>query len=208
MEKQKQGWNYNAIIIVFLIGVSVFSVYKYIYSIKERYVLVYTLSREKFRLALLETQKNELARKLEDESALVLKLKENNLLYKDSLIAGKKKVLKLAIAYQEAYNLGKALDSQITFLNSENSRLKVSTQDLQFKVSEAVRENESLQTKLSSAKEIKKVIREVKKKEREAVVKVTEKTEVKQIVQPTKINNSVKGNGGFLLKNRMSNYIK
>ncbi|MCX5702902.1 MAG: hypothetical protein NT066_00150 [Candidatus Omnitrophica bacterium] len=167
------------ILIVLLLTIAIFSVFKYIWLLKEKYDLLVILNQVKAQVATLEEEKQNLLQSLEKEKESRQKLSQENLGLKENLKAGKRKLTKL-FREQEALE---ELNYKFSLLKAENVALTEKTK----KLSE---ENENLKAKVSSISGLKDAIRELKKQARKVV----------SIVIRHKPERIIEGNRGFLIK--------
>lgn len=189
--------HYNKILISFLIGVSLFSIFKYVSSLKEKYALLSTVNKTKDQLKTLEFQKQNLLQEIEEEKKLQQKLIQENSEIKDDLKATDEELTKLNSDFIQADKNIEELSSQISVLKTENMALNDEKDKLKLKVNEISQEKESLKIRLSSIQELKKAIREIKQQMR----KVT-----RGVKHKVKKEETHEGNRGFLLKEGKPTY--
>ncbi len=185
--------NYKTLLIILLMGITVFTSFKYISYQKERYALLDILSEIKRGTATLENEKQNLLQALQKENALLQKITQENTGLKDSLKARQEQLVKLEASSAEARKTIEGLTSQASALKAENAALGTDKTRLS-------KENESLKAKLSSIPELKKTIKELKRQMRQvSQITLGIKREAKNEKLP-------EGNRGFLMKDGRSTY--
>jgi chromosome segregation ATPase len=183
--------NSKVILIIFLLlGISIFSVFKYFLALKEKNDLLFSLERMKAETAALEKEKQNL---LENEKALQQKLAQENSVLKENLRASEDKLVKLDADFTEAQQTIEDLHSRFSILEAENTALREEKENLKVKLAEVAQDN----ARLNSLAELKKAIKELKKKMRRVKREIRKKTAA--------INDS-EWNSGFLVRNGKSTY--
>lgn len=172
------------IVIILLLTITVFSVYKFISSLREKYELLNSLNLTKQQVAALEEEKQNLLQEIEKDKLLQQKLTQQNLGLKEYLIAGKVRLAKLFKAYGGA-------QKAIGRINSKFSLLKVENTALLDEKERIVKENESLKAKLTSAIELKNAIRQLKKQAQKIGIQIIKKTDTRKTLE---------GNKGYVIK--------
>lgn len=122
---------------------------------------------------------------LEHEKALRLELVEENIMLKDYLRASRKRLSKLFGEFNALEKEVVARDERLNVMKTQIAQLETDKEALE-------QENESMRFKLTSIPELKKAIREVKIKVRDAARELREKL---------RIDTSIWGNAGYLVKN-------
>lgn len=173
------------ILIVFLFTITVYSVSKYSLSLKEREDLKNSLDKTKEQVATLENEKQNILAELEKEKELQLKLNQEIFELKDYLKASKARLTKLSTDHSNAQKTVEYLDSQLSLLRAENSALL----DRNMRLFE---ENKNIKARLSSIVELKKAIKEIRRKMYKISTQVKYKTRVEKFIE---------GNRGYLIKN-------
>ena len=176
--------NAKIAIFVLLLTITIFSVYKYVSALKEKYELLNALNEIKQQVQVLENDKRNLSLELEKEKQLADKLSEQNAGLKDNLKAS---ITRLTRLFTDAENTQKSLEdmrAQFSLLRAENAALKDQTTQMSS-------ENESMKAKLGSVSEMKKAIREFRKQ----MGKVG-----KEIKHQVNVNQVAEGNRGFVIK--------
>jgi len=196
------------ILILLLLAITVFSVFKYVSVLNEKDELSNTLNQVKKQITALEKEKQNLLETLKKEKEIQQKLAERNSELKENLKAGKIRLTKLFRDVREKQRSIEQLNSKPPILKTENTALDDKNKALADKVDklkaklrQVSQENESLKAKLSSIAELKKALRELKIQVRK-VSKVS--TEIKPKTQEYK--KIVEGNRGFLLKDGKLTY--
>lgn len=172
------------ITIILLLTITIFSVYKFISSLGEKYELLNSLNQAKEQLATLEEDKQNLLQEIEKDKQLQQKLTQQTLGLKEYLKAGKERLSKLFKAYNGSEKVVGQLNSQLSLLKAENTALSGEKKQI-------TQENESLKAKLSSVLELKKAIKELKKQAQKVGI---------QIIKKTDTTKTLKGNQGYVIK--------
>jgi len=173
------------ILIAFLAGITIFSVYKYTMAIKEKNALLAQLNQANQQVTILQKQKQNLVQTLEKEKEVSLQLKQN-------LRAGVRKINKANMALSEIKSELQQVNSEIVALKAQNKALEDAKENIE-------KEKDALQARLSSAIELKKAINELKKQAYKVGVQVIEKTQERKNVEGM-------GNQGFVIKDGKPTY--
>lgn len=179
------------ILIVLLLTIAIFCVFKYIWALKEKYDLLVTLNEVKTQLAALEKERQNLLQSLEKEKESQQKLSEENLGLKENLKASKRRLSSLFRDVTEAQKAIEELHSRFSLLQAENTALIETEKKLS-------QENENLKAKLSSVVEIKKAFRELKKQASKVAMAIRQKARSTDRI--------ITGNRGFLIKDGKYTY--
>lgn len=182
--------NVKVIIIGLLIGVTVFSVYKYILALKEKNDLLYNLNQTKERLTALEIEKQSLLKQRDRLNLENTAINQEKSELQDKLRINEEKLVKLAEDFQATQSTVEQLNSHISLLKEKNASLVQEKDNL-------ILEKDTLQVKLGSIAELKKTIKELKRKMRRAWT-VTKKSKVD--------TEESEGNRGFLVRSGKSTY--
>jgi chromosome segregation ATPase len=169
--------NYRVILIAFLCGITIFSIFKYISSLV-------SLRQVKEEADVLQKEKQNLLQDLRKENAENLDLKE-------SLKKNKHRLNKLSAAYQRSFKKAEEFNSQVAALKAENIALENQKVRLDADLARLSQENESFKIKLGSLAELKKTIRELKKQMRKVGVQIQRRIDNRE---------TTKGNRGYLIK--------
>jgi len=149
------------ILIVLLLTLTGFSIFKYAASIKEKEKLLSTLTQVSQRVTILQNEKESITEELKKGKEFQLKLTTEITELKVSLKTSEDKASKLFWELKEAKRIKEESDSQFLLLRDKYTAL---TEDKE----RILQENEGLKTKLSSIVELKKAIRELKRQKRKA----------------------------------------
>jgi chromosome segregation ATPase len=177
--------NYKFILTALLCGITIFSVFKYVTTLKEKYEISNRLDQMKQQVVVLESEKQNLLQTLKKEEANAQRLGEENIAFQASLKESEEKLNKLDADFKSA-------QKTIEQLNSELAALKTEKTKLNSQLSEVSQEKDSLNVRLNSVEELKKAIRELRSQMRKVKVQIKEKTRV------TKDDSA--GNHGFVIK--------
>jgi chromosome segregation ATPase len=187
----------NNTLIALLLSITIFSVFKYVSSVKERYDLLNSLNQTKELAAVLANEKQGLLQELEKEKELQKQLSQENSALKDNLRLSEEKVAKLDTDFTQAQKDIEQLASRFSILKAENKALIDKNSKLGSKINGFSQENERLKVKLSSIAELKKAIRELKKQVYKVGVIVKQKVEAERTME---------GNRGYLIKDGRFTY--
>ena len=185
------------ILLVFLLSVTIFSVFKYILSLKEKYDLSALLNQAKEQAAALENEKQNLLQEIDKEKALQEKLTQENTALKDNLKTDEEKLANLGADFTVAQKTIEQLNSNFSLLKAENIALIEKKNTLNTKLSQVSQENDSLKARMSSIAELKKSIRELKRQMRRVGIVMKQKVQTERIIQGTR---------GFLIRDGKFTY--
>lgn len=183
--------NFKVILLAFLIGITVFSIFKYILFLKEKNDLLNNLNAIKGQVTALENEKQNLLQGLEKQKQIQQELNEQNAILKESIKVSEEKLTKLNTDFIQAQAAIEKLNSEMSAVKVENTALRQEQDKLNSQVAEITQENEGLKAKLGSIAELKKTIKELKRQMRKAELEIERKIKERNIVE---------GNRGFLIK--------
>lgn len=163
------------IALIGLVGITAFSMVKYVSELKARYMLQDSLGQAQGQIVVLAQEKQNLLQGLRKEKELKQQLELKNINLKDYLRASKERIARLFQSNASAQNDLEDTKIRFSILKAENRALIDSRRRIYI-------ENEEFKLKLSSVDELKKAIGELKIKQREDLILETE------------------GNRGFLTK--------
>jgi len=186
----RQAKNYKIILIFLLVGITIFSVFKYLVTLKEKYDLVENLNQVKGQVASLEQA-------IEKEKEMQNTLAQENLTLKDELKANTDKLTQLDADLQNAQKTIEQLTSQIALSKAENTALREEKDKLTQDLTQISQERDTLKARLSSIPELKSTIKEVKIQMHKTKVLMREVTRKIRVIE---------GNRGFLMKNGKTTY--
>jgi len=178
------------ILIAFLVGLTLFSVTKYITLQKENYYLYNNLKQIRKGIGLLEVQRQNLLQTIEKQN-------HENSIIKDSLKVSEDKLVKMEAEFNQVKKAIEELNALVSSLKAENVNLKDQSENLKTQLSQVSQEKNALEAKLNSLEELKKTIREIKRKMREAK---------KELLKMKRTSLTEEGNHGFIIKNGKSTY--
>lgn len=182
---------FKNVLIVLLLTITIYSVFQYISGLKENYDLLIALNQVKERASMLEQEKQNLLLDLEKAQELKEKISQDNATLKDYLKASKDRLSKIFADYAQVQKRAEDLNAQFSLLKAEHKALTEDKEKL-------TRENEILKAKISSAKELKLAMRELRKQ----VQKVH-----KEIKQSIDADSSLEGNQGYIIKDGKSTFL-
>ena len=183
--------SFRLILVTLLLGITIFSAFKYASSLKERYDLINAVKRMDKQVAALEGEKQALAQELEKERGIKQKLVEENMLFEENIKTDGEKVSKLNSKLV-------SLQQELEQLNARLASLKEERDNLSVRLTQAVQERDSLQIRLSSIPELKKAIADLKRRMHKANAEIKNRIKHK--------DSNIYGNRGFLIKDGKSTY--
>lgn len=190
--------NIKAIVIAVLAGVTVFCVYKYIASVKENYSLSANIRQLNSDVKALEDEKNGLFKDLDREKEINSVLNRDITGLKDNLSQSKEKLAQLETDFVASQKAVEELSSEFSLVKAENTALREQVQELELDISQAKSDKEQMKARLSSIKELKKAIKELRQKASLAKRQVRQRIEIKEKI--------ILGNNGFLVKDGKSSF--
>jgi len=185
-----QAKNYKIILTALLVGITIFSVFKYVAVLKEKSDLLKNLSQVKSQVLALEQA-------IEKERELEKTLSQENLGLKDELSANADKLTQLDLDLQNSQKTIEQLTTQITLSQAENTSLRQEKDRLTQELTWVSQQRDILKARLSSIPELKKAIKEA----RMQIPKV--KPMIREITRDRRV---IQGNYGFLIKDGMSTF--
>lgn len=188
----RQLKNYNIILAALLFGITIFSVFKYLLTLKEKYALLDDLSRTREQVLVLEQT-------VQKEKELQNALAKENSALKDGLKSSTEKLTQLEADLKNSQNTIEQITSHIALAKTENIALREEKDKMALELARVSQERDDLRVRLSSVPELKKTIREVKARMRKAKSMMKEITETRRVVV-------VEGNRGYLLKEGKSTF--
>lgn len=194
------------ILVLFLLGAAIFSLFKYIVTLKEKRALSLDLNQAKTQVATLEGEKTNLLNTLEEKKQLVQKLKEENFGLQSHLQKNRERLAKLDSDFKDAQKAIEQLSVQAAGLKSENIALKEEKTGLGNQLSQAAQERDILKVRFNSVEELKKAIRELRHKVT-LRPKTVREVRIKERIKET-IDNNKEGNLGFIVKDGKSTYSR
>lgn len=182
--------NFKLVLVIFLLAITAFSVFKYAVSLKEKYDLLNTINQIKTQVTTLENEKQNLLQLKEQ-------LVQENSGLKDNLRASEEKIAKQAADFTLVQNALENLSSQISLVKAENDALREERDNLSGQLTQVSQEKEGLKARLGSLAELKKAIKELKKQMRRLNTEVKKKAAIQKIIE---------GNRGYLVKDGRPTY--
>ena len=173
------------IAIILLVSITAFSVYRYVVDLREKYALLAELTQKKEAITLLESEKQKLTQDLQKEKALGEKLEQEKSELKVNLKASRKRLSKLFMDFSTTEKTLDKVSSQIALLKAENAALIEKKNRLE-------QENEVFRAKMSSAAELRKSIRELRRQVQKVGV---------YMIQHSQNEKTLEGNQGYVIKN-------
>ncbi|MFA5092342.1 MAG: hypothetical protein WC543_00095 [Candidatus Omnitrophota bacterium] len=147
------------IALIFLLGITIFSMVKYVSELNARYRLQDSLAQVQSQVAIITQEKQNLLQELKKEQELQQQLELRNAALKENLKASKNRITRF---FQEEAKVKSDLEdsrARLAILKAENLALVNSHKRLFV-------ENEELKFKLSTVDELKKAIKELRNRKR------------------------------------------
>ena len=170
--------------------ITLFSIFKYIASLKQNSDLSRELNRIQQEFSALSHEKQNLLQDLEKEKEKQQKLSQDNSELKDYLRASKERLTRLFREAKETQDSIEDLNTQVSLAKAESKALLEETEKIKSNLAQVTQENASYQAKFSSIDELKKAIRELKMQRRKMSLEII-KIRTEQIIE---------GNRGYLMK--------
>lgn len=186
----RQPRSLKIVLTVMLVSITLFSVFKYLLILKEKYVLLKSLDEAKGQVLALEQA-------IDKEKEIQNALSQENLALKNELKANIDKLTQLDADLLNAQKSIEELTAQITLAKAENTALREEKDNLALGLTQVSQERDTLKARLNSLPELKKRIKEVKLEIRKTKAVVREITKERRVIE---------GNRGFLVKNGESTY--
>lgn len=177
------------IVIIFLLTITLFSVYKFAASLAEKYELMNNLNLAKQQAAALEKEKQNLLQELKKDKELQEGLIRHNAGLKEYVHASKARLGRLFKVYEHAQDKIEELNSKFSLLKAENTAILSEKEKI-------AKEHEELKIRLHSIVELRKAMRELKKQAQKVGI---------QIIKKTDASKTLEGNQGFVIKDGKPN---
>lgn len=176
--------------LVLLLTVTIFSVYRYLAELKQKYELSVDLAKAKESGLALEKEKQNLLLAIDKEKAVSAGLSQKIFVLKNNFRAAKVRLNKLFTDYQRAQSELDDLDAKFSLLKAEKVELEKQNKLI-------TEENSGLKEKLGSAAELKKAMHQLRKQAQKVTVQIRKKFDQNRVIE---------GNNGFLMKNGLPTY--
>lgn len=170
------------IVLILLLGITIFSMFKYVSELNTRYQLQNSLTLARNEIVSIAQEKQNLLQELKKEKELQEELALRNAALKDNLRASNQRITRF---FQENSKVKEELENsgaRLSILKAENRALIDGHKRLYV-------ENEEYKLKLSSIEQLKKAIKDIKNKKRKSIEIITE------------------GNQGFIIKDGQSTTV-
>lgn len=175
--------NKRIMLIALLAGISIFTLYKYVVTLREKYNLSQQLNKREEQLVLLEKEKQNLLQTIEKNKIWQKKLEEESMGLKVTLKGNEERLLGLKNDLFKAGKTVEQLSAQISTLRAENAELKAQIDKLKMEILSLSQENQVFRYRFNSVTELREAIRQLKKQGRAGF-----------------IGKGPDGNQGFMLK--------
>lgn len=189
---------FTAALICILLGVTAFSVYRFVSATREALDLTAQVESVHSELSALEEEKSKLLLDLDKEKSLQQALSSENLSLKDELQQSVQVRQDLEAKIGASQKEIDDLSSKISVVQAENKALAEQAQAVKAELEQSAQEKQAMAAKLSSVVELKKAIKELRRQARAARKRpaVVRKAAIKKNAAPL----AVVGNQGFLVK--------
>lgn len=184
-------------LILLLTAITIFSVFKYVLSAKERHNLANNLNGANVEIAFLKKDKENLTQELNQKSNSEKQAAAEVLALKGYLRAGKKRLTKLFVERTEAQKKAEDANLKFALLKAENSALIKQRGKLHDQLAQVSQENNSLKSKLSSVAQLKKIISALTQNKNRIYARVDRRPQA---------DKAIEGNRGFLIKDGKITY--
>jgi len=181
--------------VLLLLGITIFSVFKYILTVREKNDLGAAIEKIKAEAVALENEKEHLLQSLEQEKTLQQNLTRQNTSLQENLKVAEARLAGIGEELLQAQKELADFTSQACLIKEENVALQKERADLRAGIVKLTRENEDFTTRFNSAEELKKAIRQLKLKMRQVKSAIKKKTVL--------ISDS-EGNRGFVVRDGKS----
>lgn len=189
--------DYKVVLIAFLVGITIFTGFKYFSALKEKYDLSLNLNQVNSQVAALENEKQSLMQDLDKEKELQKAFSQENLQLKDDLKLNNDRLSQLDAEFQTAQKTVEELNAKISVAKAENIALRDQIESLKIEATQATQDKEKLEARLGSIKELKNAIRELRQKIRLAKKDLKIRTKREEIII---------GNLGYIIKDGKPTY--
>ena len=177
-------------VLVLLLTVTIFSVYRYLAELKQKYELSVGLAKAKEAGLALEKEKQNLLVAIDKEKSVSAGLSQKIFVLKNNFRAAKVRLNKLFTDYQRAQSELDDLDAKFSLLKAEKVELEKQNKLI-------TEENSGLKEKLGSVAELKKAMHQLRKQAQKVTVQIRKKFDQNRVIE---------GNNGFLMKNGLPTY--
>ncbi|RJO64941.1 MAG: hypothetical protein C4540_02715 [Candidatus Omnitrophota bacterium] len=196
--------NFKAFLVALLAGITAFSVIKFVMTQKENIELSRGLQSLKADVSSLQYEKGKLLHSIETEKEAQRVLSEENAELTKTLNLTQEQLRTFDTDLKAAQEELDRLNLAVRTLKTESEASRSQNDYLKAQLGQLSQENNELKIKLGSIAELKKVIRELKRKPRKSLSVQLQQSGVKKNENPRR---RFPGNQGFLLKNGKSTYI-
>ncbi|RKY33074.1 MAG: hypothetical protein DRP74_00785 [Candidatus Omnitrophota bacterium] len=184
------------IIVFFLLGVAIFTIFKYLDSTREKHVLLNKLKQAQTRISDLSKGNELLLQDLFEEKKSLEKLRRENTDLARQIETKEKEVARLRAASLQTKESIEELNYRIALLKEENLALREEKRKIILGLSKAPGKEEEIANYLVSIKELRRVIKDLEKKIRQAKKELRKE----RLTREVKIekDQKISGNRGFL----------
>lgn len=155
--------NRKIILIYILAGITLFSVYKYIVTLREKYILNQDLARTQERVTLLEIEKQNLLQTIEKDKIWIVQLEKESGGLKIALRNNEERIFRLKDDLSKISQAVEQLNVQFSTLRAQNSELTQQNDKFKQQITALSLENAGFKARFNSIAELKNAIRELKR---------------------------------------------
>jgi len=194
----------KGILIAVLLGITIFSGYKYILSIKEKNDLVADLAKVTGRVTDLEAERQVMKTDLASARQLQDELTQANQGLKNDLQAGQDKMAQLSASLLSSQKSIEDLNARFLAVEEENQASRAQIDSLKLEVAQVLLEKENLQARFNSIDELKKALKDLRLRKTNTP---TEKKTINEVKDSAAEDKTSDGNGGFIVKDGKFTYL-
>lgn len=169
--------NILSILIVLLVGISLFSLWQYISILSKRQSLLESINQIRSDISRLEMERRQISYQLDEKIQLLQRLSEEKQVLQDNIKVTQEK-------FAQAQRIIEQLRCDINSLTEENLSLKKDKRNL-------TEENASLKARFRSINELNRAIKELKRQMRKVRVEMRQKVSA---------DRAIEGNRGYIIK--------
>lgn len=196
----------SAFLVCILIGVTAFSVYRFVSASRENFDLSVQLEGMRGDISSLQDEKDRLLLDLDKERLLQKALSDENLLLKDEVAQAIQAREDLQQQLADSESELEELSSQISVVKAENAALLEQTQALKADLSRSAEEKRLMAEKLGSIAALKQAIRDLRRQARLAASRQAVPPVRRVRDAATGQTQIIVGNRGFLVRDGKPTY--
>ncbi len=194
----------SAVLVCILIGVTAFSVYRFVSASRENFDLTVQMEGMRADVSALQDEKDRLMLDLDKERLLQKTLSDENLLLRDEVAQASQAREDLQQQLADSESELEELGSQIAVVKAENAALLEQTQTLKADLARSAEEKRLMAEKLGSVAQLKQAIRDLRRQARLAASRPAPVRRVRDAA--TGQTQIIVGNRGFLVRDGKPTY--